>query len=193
MGGTAEVPGFYPLENIVLNYDNIGWFSWGGQAVPVTADGTAAPFFSDGKCYSILGGAFQHGITGGANCRTVPYGALTQPSCLPIHRLPNWLCSSNASWQWNMAKVLYSRMYLKGNEAHNYTNYRPVSDFTGKTEVGQWMQCSIPLSELVDETTWGEFQKRDGDELALQMTNPSENGPYNIEMYFDNFRVVKIQ
>ena len=39
----------------------------------------------------------------------------------------------------------------------------------------------------------GEFQKRDGDELALQMTNPSENGPYNIEMYFDNFRVVKIQ
>lgn len=36
------------------------------------------------------------------------------------------------------------------------------------------MQCSIPLSELVDETTWGEFQKRDGDELALQMTNPSE-------------------
>ena len=45
---------------------------------------------------------------------------------------------------------------------------------------------------LVDETTWGEFQKRDGDELALQMTNPSENGPYNIEMYFDNFRVVKI-
>lgn len=45
------------------------------------------------------------------------------------------------------------------------------------------MQCSIPLSELVDETTWGEFQKRDGDELALQMTNPSENGPYNIEMY----------
>lgn len=50
------------------------------------------------------------------------------------------------------------RIYLKGNEAHNYTNYRPVSDFTGKTEVGQWMQCSIPLSELVDETTWGEFQ-----------------------------------
>ena len=85
------------------------------------------------------------------------------------------------------------RIYLKGNEAHNYTNFRPVSDFTGKTEVGQWMQCSIPLSELVDETTWGEFQKRDGDELALQMTNPSENGPYNIEMYFDNFRVVKIQ
>lgn len=46
MGGTAEVPGFYPLENIVLNYDNIGWFSWGGQAVPVTADGTAAPFLA---------------------------------------------------------------------------------------------------------------------------------------------------
>ena len=123
MGGTAEVPGFYPLENIVLNYDNIGWFSWGGQAVPVTADGTAAPFFSDGKCYSISGElsawnywwgpvSYTH-LTLPTN-REVPYGALTQPSCLPIHRLPNWLCSSNASWQWNMAKVLYSASTSKG-------------------------------------------------------------------------------
>ena len=89
MGGTAEVPGFYPLENIVLN---------SSRMVNATA----------------YQGNFQHGITGGANCRTVPYGALTQPSCLPIHRLPNWLCSSNASWQWNMAKVLYSASTSKG-------------------------------------------------------------------------------
>ena len=46
------------------------------------------------------------------------------------------------------------RIYLKGNEAHNYTDYRPVSDFTGKMEIGQWMQCSIPLSALIDEATW---------------------------------------
>ena len=55
MGGTAEVTGFYPLENVVLNYDNIGYFVWGGQAAPVTADGTAAPFFSDGQCYRMSG------------------------------------------------------------------------------------------------------------------------------------------
>ena len=82
------------------------------------------------------------------------------------------------------------RFYLKGNEGHNLTGYRPVSDFTGKMEVGQWMQCSIPLSSLVDEATWGEFQRRDGAELAIQMTNPTGNGPFNLEFYFDNFRVV---
>ena len=96
MGGTAEVPGFYPLENIVLNYDNIGWFSWGGQAAPITADGTAAPFFSDGKCYSISGelsawnywwGQLQNGAVWGIDAA----------SCLLIHRLPNWLCNSNVS------------------------------------------------------------------------------------------------
>ena len=192
MGGTAEVPGFYPLENIVLNYDNIGWFSWGGQAVPVTADGTAAPFFSDGKCYSISGelsawnywwGQLQNGAVWGIDTAFLPTDTPTSELALQFECF--------VAVEYGEGPVF--RIYLKGNEAHNYTNYRPVSDFTGKTEVGQWMQCSIPLSELVDETTWGEFQKRDGDELALQMTNPSENGPYNIEMYFDNFRVVKIQ
>ena len=68
-----------------------------------------------------------------------------------------------------------------------------MSDFTGKMEIGQWMQCSIPLSALIDEATWGEFQNRGGDELALQMTNPTGNGPYNMELYFDNFRIVKMQ
>lgn len=113
MGGTAEVPGFYPLENIVLNYDNIGWFSWAGKLYPSlpTVQQLLSSRMVNATAYQ---GNFQHGITGGANCRTVPYGALTQPSCLPIHRLPNWLCSSNASWQWNMAKVLYSASTSKG-------------------------------------------------------------------------------
>ena len=35
------------------------------------------------------------------------------------------------------------RFYLKGNEGHNLTNYRPVSDFTGKNGGRPVMQCSI--------------------------------------------------
>ncbi len=52
MGGTAEVPGFYPLENIVLNYDDIGSFSWGGFATAITADGSVLPTSRTGNAIS---------------------------------------------------------------------------------------------------------------------------------------------
>ena len=192
MGGTAEVPNFYPLENVVLNYDNIGFFVWGGQAAPVTADGTAAPFFSDGKCYCLSGelpawnwwwGQLQNSAVWNIDAAFLP--AATPASELALQ----FECF--VALEYGEGPVF--RIYLKGNEAHNYTDYRPVSDFTGKMEIGQWMQCSIPLSALIDEATWGEFQNRGGDELALQMTNPTGNGPYNMELYFDNFRIVKMQ
>lgn len=127
----------------------------GGQAVPVTADGTAAPFFSDGKCYSISGelsawnywwGQLQNGAVWGIDTAFLPTDTPTSELALQFECF--------VAVEYGEGPVF--RIYLKGNEAHNYTNYRPVSDFTGKTEVGQWMQCSIPLSELVDETTWGE-------------------------------------
>ena len=192
MGGTAEYQGFYPLENVVLNYDNIGYFVWGGCATPVTADGSATPFFTDGKCYCLSGelsawnwwwGQLQNTAVWNIDSAFLPASTPTSELALQFECF--------VAQEYGEGPVF--RFYLKGNEGHNYTNYRPVSDFTGKTEIGQWMQCSIPLSELVDEATWGEFQNRDGEELALQMTNPSGNGPYNIEIYFDNFRVVKVQ
>lgn len=189
MGGTAEVTGFYPLENVVLNYDNIGNFVWGGQAAPATADGTAAPFFSDGQCYRMSGelpawsywwGQLQNSAVWSIDAAFLPASTPTSELTLQFECF--------VALEYGEGPVF--RIYLKGNEARNYTDYRPVSDLTGQIEVGQWMQCSIPLSSLVDEATWGEFQRRDGDELAIQMTNPSGNGPFNLEFYFDNFRVV---
>ena len=192
MGGTAEVPGFYPLENIVLNYDDIGSFSWGGFATAITADGSVPPYFSDGQCYQLAGELSAWNWWWGQLQNTAVWNidAAFLPAATPTSELAlQFECF--VAQEYGEGPVF--RIYLKGNEAHNYTDYRPMSDFTGKTEVGQWMQCSIPLSALVDEATWGKFQSRSGEELALQMTNPSGNGPYNIEMYFDNFRIVKIQ
>ena len=88
MGGTAEVPGFYPLENIVLNYDDIGSFSWGGFATAITADGSVPPTSPTGNAISWPVN-FLHGTGGGDNCRTPLYGILMPPSCLPLHRLPD--------------------------------------------------------------------------------------------------------
>lgn len=192
VGGTAEVSGFYPVENVVLNYDNIGAFVWGGQATPVTADGSAAPFFSDGQCYRISGELTAWNYWWGQlqNSAVWSIDAAFLPAATPTSELAlQFECF--VALEYGEGPVF--RIYLKGNEAHNYTDYRPVSDFSGKTEVGQWMQCSIPLSSLVDEATWGEFQKREGDELAIQATNPTGNGPFNLEFYFDNFRVVPMK
>lgn len=114
-----------------MNYDNIGWFSWGGQAVPVTADGTAAPFFSDGKCYSISGelsawnywwGQLQNGAVWGIDAAFLPTNTPTSELALQFECF--------VAVEYGEGPVF--RIYLKGNEAHNYTNYRPVSDFTGK-------------------------------------------------------------
>lgn len=192
VGGTAEVPGFYPVENVVLNYDNIGAFAWGGQATPVTADGSAAPYFSDGQCYRMAGELTAWNWWWGQlqNSAVWSIGAAFLPAATPTSGLAlQFECF--VALEYGEGPVF--RIYLKGNEAHNYTDYRPVSDFSGKTEVGRWMQCSIPLSSLVDEATWGEFQKREGDELAIQMTNPTGDGPFNLEFYFDNFRVVPMK
>lgn len=190
MGGTAELQGFYPVENVVLNYDNIGSFVWGGQAAAVTADGTAAPYFSDGNCYRLSGelpawnwwwGQLQNTAVWSIDAAFLPAATPTSDLALQFECF--------VALEYGEGPVF--RICLKGNEAHNYTDYRPTSDFTGKMEIGQWMQCSIPLSSLVDEGTWGEFQSRGGEELALQMTNPTGNGPFNMELYFDNFRIVK--
>lgn len=192
LGGTAEIPGFYPLENVVLNYDNVGAFLWGGQATPITADGSAAPYFSDGQCYQIAGELSASNWWWGQlqNSAVWDIDAAFLPASTPTSELSlQFECF--VALEYGEGPVF--RIYLKGNEAHNYTDYRPVSDFTGQTEIGQWMQCSIPLSSLVDEGTWGAFQKRDGDELAIQMTNPTGNGPFNVEFYFDNFRIVPMK
>lgn len=192
MGGTAEVQGFYPLENVVLNYDNIGSFSWGGQATAITADGSAVPYFSDGKCYQMAGeipawnwwwGQLQNSAVWSIDAAVLPATTPTTDLVLQFECF--------VAQEYGEGPVF--RIYLKGNEAHNYTDYRPVSDFTGQTETGQWMQCSIPLSSLIDESSWSEFQKRAGDELAMQMTNPTGNGPFYVEFYFDNFRVVPMK
>lgn len=192
MGGTAEVPGFYPLENIVLNYDGIGYFSWGGNATAVTADGSETPFFSDGQCYRLSGeipawnwwwGQLQNNAVWSIDAAVLPATTPTSELALQFECF--------VALEYGEGPVF--RIYLKGNESHAYTDYRPVSDFSEDTKIGEWMQCSIPLSSLVDEATWGAFQSRDGEGLDIQMTNPTGNGPYNMELYFDNFRIVPIQ
>lgn len=191
-GGAGELEGFYPKENIVLDYDGIGGFSWGSYATAITADGTSAPYFSDGVCYQLMGNISTWNYWWGQLQNDANWAIAEDvlPSSTPLADLV-------LQFECYVAKEFgegpVCRIYLRGDEDNNLTNYVPVSDFTGETEIGKWMQCSIPMTSLAGESTWGDFLALPavdgGQELGIQWTNPS-NTAYELELYFDNFRVV---
>ena len=82
---------------------------------------------------------------------------------------------------------------MGGNTTYSLTNYVPVSAFTGEMETGQWMQVSVPLSQIVEESTWQEFVNRGNSELGIYMTYPTAGEEMTVTMFFDNFRVVPIE
>ena len=68
--------------------------------------------------------------------------------------------------------------------------YVPVSSFTGKTETGKWMQCSVSLSSVVADATYQDFLNRNSTHIGVYVTNPGSSQA-TIEVYFDNFRIVR--
>lgn len=195
-GGTGELSAvFYPLENVILNYDGIGWYSWGDNNRSVVADGSSAPFVSDGTCYGIVGTISAWSYWWGQCCNGISsWPALTLiPGETPIIDLAlQFECfvkemDTGAVFQISLGAY---------NSNGGIENYLPIDSFTGKLETGKWMQCSIPLSQLplnsAVETTYQEFfNNRTIHELNIYATNPSENADVNVEVYFDNFRIVK--
>ena len=53
--------------------------------------------------------------------------------------------------------------------------YVPVSSFTGKTETGKWMQCSVSLSSVVADATYQDFLNRNSTHIGVYATNPGSS------------------
>ena len=54
------------------------------------------------------------------------------------------------------------------------------------------MQCCIPLTSLIQETTWGEFlNNKISDELNFYINYSSLTQPTDIEIYVDNIRIMQ--
>lgn len=188
IGGTTEYESvFYPLENLIVDFDGVGSFSWGDITQPIVADGNVAPFVSSGTCYSLVGQ-----ISGGNywwgqivnNAQWVSTDVI--PGSTPISQVElQFECYVGKDY--NGAVLEFAML-----DNWNYTlkGYKPVSVFTGKTEVGQWMQCNIPLSSFVTETTYQDVLNNGSVHFGLYMTNPSGEAN-DIELYFDNFRLVR--
>lgn len=190
ISGTFEMEEtFYPKENIILDWDNAGSWVWGGYSqLYNSADGTVPPYISDGN-YS--------GIVGVISANNYWWGQTVNATVWPAADvIPENTKTSDLELQFEcyVAEAFEGpvlQIQLGGNFNAALSNYVPVGSFTGETEIGRWMQCSIPLSSLVEENTWKDFLNiGHSTELGVYITNPTDNADVHVEIYFDNFRIV---
>lgn len=195
IGGTFEMTDvFYPIENVILDYDGIGSFSWGTDA-PFITSGDAAPFVSTGHCVGIKGIITtndQYWWKQFINNATWVSTAII-PENTPISNLElQYECYLGEAMEGPVIEV--SMGHTNGGGNYTLPNYVPVDSFTGKMKIGKWMQCTIPLTSLVEEPTWGGFlTKKVSDELNFYINYPGIQGNTKVEIYVDNFRIVPIQ
>lgn len=187
VGGTAEIAGFYPVEYVVLDYDNVGAFSWGGGAGLYTADGTQPPFVGTGS-FSGFSGTASESWWWIQTVNNAVYTTNVIPGSTSVSSLElQFECYIELPYEGPMMQIA-----MGGDTNYSLTNYVPVSAFTGEMETGHWMQVSVPLSSIVVNNTWQEFVDRGNSELGIYMTYPTAGEEMTVTMFFDNFRVVPI-
>lgn len=190
ISGTFEMEEtFYPKENVILDWDNVGSWVWGGYSqLYNSADGTVPPYISDGNYSGIVGVISANNFWWGQTVNATVWPAAdvisenTKTSDLELQ----FECYVAEAFEGPVLQI-----QLGGNFNAALSNYVPVGSFTGETEIGRWMQCSIPLSSLVEENTWKDFLNiGHSTELGVYITNPTDNADVHVEIYFDNFRIV---
>ncbi|MCC8188596.1 MAG: glycan-binding surface protein [Bacteroides sp.] len=186
--GDTEVPGiFYPVDHVILDYDGVGWYSWGSDNFPLVADGSAPPYLSTGTCYGIKGkpGSWQGWWGNIINGIRYPSTEVI-PAHTPLSKM-------------ELRYECYIEQYTEGITfevvlANNWDYYQeshvPASMHTGNTDTGYWMAGSIPLTELVQGSTYQELLDRNNTDFGIYTKHRRENPDAVLEIYFDNFRLV---
>ena len=197
IGGTAELDNFYPLENVIIDYDGTGGLDpmWSGANLGIfVANGEEAPYTSTRNCTGMKGiitSAEQWWWQQTLHTPVWPSSSII-PESTPISELElQYECYLGEAMEGPVIQVTMGE--ASGDGVFSLTGYTPVSDFTGKMEVKEWMQCSIPLESLVEETTWGAFTANHKQVLNFYITYPNCPKDTKVEIYVDNFRIMPIQ
>lgn len=191
LGGVAEIKEpFYPLLNVILDYDSKGKYSWGNNTESVVASSSEAPFVSTGTCYAIKGkpGAWQYWWGNAVNNTELPATDVI-PGTTPVEDLElRFECYVS----YPLDNVIFEYV-LCGDFDHKYGDFVPTDRMTGTTTLGRWFTCSTPISKFTASSVYQELLDRNNNELGLYTKNPSENANTVVEMFFDNFRIVKVK
>ncbi|MGK9118435.1 glycan-binding surface protein [Olivibacter jilunii] len=189
-GGNSNSPkAFYPIENVVLNWDNIGAYSWGDNNEAVVADGSKVPYVSTGTCYRIFGkpGAWQYWWGNLSNDAVYPTTNII-PANTPIENLAlRFECYMSES----LAPASFE-IQLKGNGDQMVVDYLPKDKNSNKAVTGKWITCDIALSKFTAATDYAGFAAIANTGLGIFTKNKSDNADVNVDVYFDNFRIVDI-
>lgn len=182
-GNSKDRKLFYPIEDVILDYDKVGSFNWGEGKV-IEGDGIHAPFVTTGKAGGIVEtniGAWNYWFGNLINFIQFTDNIAEN---LPVTDLSvRFECFVTYPLETISLEVMFA-----GDWDHFLTGYVPKSMVTGTTETGQWMTCEIPLSDLVvDAKTYGDV-KAMGAEMGFFSKNLGD-GVANYEIYFDNIRI----
>ncbi len=178
---------FYPIENLIIDWDNVGGYSWGEGKVFPAIDGVSdtPPYTTSGNA-----GAIMEVNVGGSNWW---FGNLVNWVQFPeviADNVPvaDLVVRFECFVAYSMFDINYS-WKLIGTEVGNYV---PRSRLNSKTEIGRWMTCEMPLSEFANPkgvATWGEVKALGDAEMAFYSKNPGVPVP-QYENFFDNMRIV---
>lgn len=174
---------FYPEEYVIANFDNIGSLSWTGSLYQ--GNGIKAPFVTTGNA----GGTVEknvgswNGWFGNVLANTNYRDAISNDT--PVSGL---MLAFECFLTYPLSTINYQVMF-GGDWDNALSGYVPKSIASGKTEVGRWMSCEIPLSMLAVKANKYSEIKSMNTEVGFFSKNGSEAVPF-YEAYFDNIRIV---
>lgn len=174
---------FYPMEYVISNFDNVGSLSWAGSLYEGNA--LNPPFVTTGKAGGVIEsnvGAYNYWF--GNVLTNLQYRDVISGSTPVADLAVRFECFITYPMQTINFQVMFG-----GDWDNALSEYVPKSIATGKTEIGKWMSCQIPLSMVaVKAKTYSDI-KTMGAEMGFFSKNGAETIP-KYEVYFDNIRIV---
>ena len=184
LGGSSKTD-FYPSTNVFLNFDDKNFTSyWWGESNVTSDDAKMGPKTSAGKYAGVEGTVGSQWWWGVIYC----VGGLEYPKNIdastPLNQLElRFECYVGYDLMGTKYKATFNDLEIP--EA-----FELVDRTTGKTEIGQWMTVSVPLTKWMTGS-FADFTAHWNGNFNIN-TNPSaEVVSQTLANYFDNFRIVK--
>ncbi len=190
-----EVPGFfYPFENVIVDLDTKGWYSWGDNNVVTTADPSKAPYTSTEKYINIFGkpGAWQYWWG------NIVMGFSGWPTSIADHTpIDNLVLRFSFYTELPLEKGFF-QMQIGGRwtdavPAAINPEWKPYLNNAGDevgSKPGKWVDYEVPLFNFgSDLHTYADIKNLKG-EMGFFFKNSSDDADLTLNVFFDNIRVI---
>lgn len=209
--GGEDTAGFYEYERVLIDFDGKGIDNgWGPNCLFGVADGTKAPFVSDGQYANIqtqdngwnwwgMMCYFRAG-NNGETFQLPSYDLI--PADTPAEEVGlAFECYNNGCVFENSVHIHYLIQTANSGDGE-FVNWswdtgsyvQPVlADASGETPLGQWYRSVLPLSKIsiFQGKTYADIVASGITNIRLMEHNYTGN-PMFVDLYFDNIRLVNI-